>query len=142
MPYADREEQLAYHRKKHQKNRAEYNARRKAAYHAADKNEERAKRRAWYVANRAKALALERARQYKVRYGISVEQYEAMLASQNGKCKICFRSDAGHQRLKHFCVDHCHKTGVVRGLLCLKCNSSLGWFEAHHGRILPYLSGE
>lgn len=53
------------------------------------------------------------------KYGISVEQYKAMLATQSNKCKIC------HSETKLF-IDHCHKTGKVRGLLCNNCNLVLG----------------
>lgn len=55
-------------------------------------------------------------------FGITVEQYEAMLAAQNGVCAICFSK---HKTMR-LSVDHCHKTGKVRGLLCGKCNSGIG----------------
>lgn len=61
-------------------------------------------------------------------YGISLEQYEAMVTEHNGKCGICggegFELVAG-QRLK-LVIDHCHETGSVRGLLCHNCNRGLG----------------
>lgn len=59
-------------------------------------------------------------------YGISVEDYLQMLKNQNGVCKIC------HQECKtkySLSVDHNHKTGVVRGLLCNRCNRVLGMME-------------
>ena len=55
------------------------------------------------------------------RYGLDEDQFNSMLLEQQGKCKICsteMKSAAG--------IDHCHKTGVVRGLLCRKCNFLLG----------------
>lgn len=61
-------------------------------------------------------------RYLKSRYGITIEQYAAMFDSQNGACAIC-RMKPDRIRLH---VDHCHKTGVVRGLLCFKCNAILG----------------
>lgn len=57
------------------------------------------------------------------RYGLSTEQYYEMLEKQKGVCKICEQKCSTKQTL---CVDHCHKTGKVRGLLCVKCNASLG----------------
>lgn len=62
----------------------------------------------------------------KDRYGVTKEQYEQMLANQNGVCGICKKPCKTNQRLA---VDHCHKTGRVRGLLCKSCNMSLGVVE-------------
>jgi Recombination endonuclease VII len=57
-------------------------------------------------------------------YGISLEEYDAMLDSQGGVCAICKKKpDEG----KALFVDHCHVTGRVRGLLCGKCNSVLAF---------------
>lgn len=58
------------------------------------------------------------------RYGITVEEYEELLALQNYKCAICERLHTSLKRRLH--VDHCHKTGVIRGLLCQYCNVALG----------------
>ena len=58
-------------------------------------------------------------------YGLTPEQYDVMLQKQDGKCAIC-RSPAGESRLH---VDHDHKTGAVRGLLCRTCNVALGHFN-------------
>ena len=62
-------------------------------------------------------------------YGLSGEQYGAMLAAQGGVCAICanpeVRLDA-HGMPVALHVDHDHKTGAVRALLCYKCNSALG----------------
>lgn len=77
-------------------------------------------------------------------YKITSHEYLRILERQNGTCAICFQND-GKRRLA---VDHCHKTGKVRGLLCVKCNTALGKFgdnitllqraiyylELHHGR--------
>lgn len=56
-------------------------------------------------------------------YGITLEEYEKMLVYQDGVCAICGGPPCGSQRLF---VDHDHETGVVRGLLCGRCNSMLG----------------
>lgn len=55
-------------------------------------------------------------------YGITVEQYESMLAAQGGVCAIC----GGPQTGKNWHVDHDHETGEVRGILCHGCNHALG----------------
>lgn len=61
-----------------------------------------------------------------VNYGITLDQYERQFLLQNGACAICKRPqiDLG----KPLAVDHCHKTGEVRGLLCTGCNMALGGF--------------
>lgn len=59
------------------------------------------------------------------KYGLTVEQFEAMLAEQNGACAICGRKP-NYQNRAYLCVDHCHTTGRVRGLLCVPCNALLG----------------
>jgi hypothetical protein len=66
--------------------------------------------------------------QIELRYGITFQQYEKMRWDQNGLCAICGRPQrkAKENRLH---IDHDHKTGVVRGLLCRGCNMGLGHFE-------------
>lgn len=61
--------------------------------------------------------------QWIKRYGLSAEKYNEMFKKQNGVCKICEKECLSHSVLS---VDHCHKTGKIRGLLCVKCNTSLG----------------
>ena len=68
---------------------------------------------------------VERNSKYKRQYGITVDDYRVMLAEQGARCAIC-QTDSPGARVKHFQVDHCHKTGAVRGLLCHKCNRALG----------------
>lgn len=57
----------------------------------------------------------------KHRYGLSKGDYETMLTQQEGLCAIC------RGEMKHIYVDHCHDTGRVRGLLCPRCNSAIGY---------------
>lgn len=58
--------------------------------------------------------------QFKKKYGLSKEEYELMLSKQQGKCLCCSVIPT------KICVDHDHKTGEVRGLLCIKCNMAIG----------------
>lgn len=59
--------------------------------------------------------------------GITGDDYNAMAKSQGGGCKICGKTaDKNNARLS---VDHCHKTGKIRGLLCNQCNSGIGFFN-------------
>lgn len=63
-------------------------------------------------------------------YGLTASQYEDLLAYQNGVCAICLEPETTNDprtgRPRKLAVDHCHKTGEVRGLLCLRCNSAIG----------------
>ena len=61
----------------------------------------------------------------KSRYGINLETYNNMLVDQENKCPLCSRS---FDEVKIH-IDHCHKTGKVRGLLCEMCNKGLGHFK-------------
>lgn len=70
------------------------------------------------------------------KYGINGEQFLELIKSQNGQCKIC-KNSLGEGRQTH--VDHCHKFGNIRGILCQTCNTKLGWAEKHIHEILSYL---
>lgn len=63
---------------------------------------------------------------YLRNYGISLIEYDELYTNQNGLCKICLQLCSTGRRL---CVDHNHKTGKVRGLLCLNCNRAIGNFR-------------
>ena len=63
------------------------------------------------------------------KYGITLEEYKKLLDKQNNKCAICSQDIDSDSRKKNLSVDHCHKTGRVRGLLCSNCNSGLGFFK-------------
>jgi hypothetical protein len=72
------------------------------------------------------------------KYGITIDQYEAMLQQQGGRCAICGTSEPGVTvggHLTIFRVDHCHTTGAVRGLLCNRCNSGLGHLGDDPARV-------
>ena len=60
-------------------------------------------------------------------YGISLEKYRETLDSQNGKCIICGKSETENGKM--LAVDHDHKTGKVRGLLCNNCNVAVGFMQ-------------
>lgn len=71
-------------------------------------------------------------------YGMSREEYNAMLAEQDGKCAICKNEETAifKGRPKELHVDHCHETGKIRGLLCGCCNGGLGLFKDNVDTIL------
>jgi Autographiviridae endonuclease VII len=67
------------------------------------------------------------------RYGMKAEDYDKLFESQGGRCGIC------QQPGEILCVDHDHKTGEVRGLLCNRCNMRLDWAETYMESIQEYL---
>lgn len=79
--------------------------------------------RAWEHRNPLKVAVSSRKGRLKWLFGLSVESYERMLLEQGGVCKICGETNQSGKRLS---VDHDHKTGVVRGLLCQRCNVAIG----------------
>ena len=94
----------------------ELNARARKAY--AEDDEYRARRRLagnkWY----------RREERLKQVYGLSMQDYDAMVAQQGGVCAICKR-----QPDRPLFVDHCHASGKVRGLLCHPCNAAIGFMR-------------
>jgi hypothetical protein len=127
---ARREYDRAYRERNREKLRE--NARRWCAKNPA-KNA--ANMRKWRENNRDRARQHSRAHYHRHRekcrdlklrrdFGITTEQYDRMLAEQLGGCAICGAiSSSGGKRLH---VDHCHRTGKVRGVLCASCNHGIG----------------
>jgi hypothetical protein len=76
----------------------------------------------WCLQCRSRYL---RARTLQTNYGITVEQYDAMLGAQGGTCAIC----GGTNPNRPLAVDHDHVSGLVRGLLCNGCNILIGYIE-------------
>lgn len=65
-------------------------------------------------------------------HGMSQEEYDAMLLSQDGVCAICGNSP---EENKHLHIDHDHITGKVRALLCSKCNTAIGLADDDVNRL-------
>ena len=62
-------------------------------------------------------------------YGITIADYDRMFEEQNGVCAICGEARP-EERTLH--IDHDHETGVIRGLLCFRCNNALGDFREEY----------
>jgi len=99
-----------------------------------------------YYENNKKA---QRERDLLSRYNISIKDYDLMRENQKYKCKCCGVSEqellelypASHHKI--LCVDHCHSTQKVRGLLCNKCNTLIGFLETrnqHLEKALNYIN--
>jgi hypothetical protein len=101
------------------------------------------------IAKKRKAgYTLEKARTYHLlsTYGLTIEDYEEMLEQQNYVCACCGLPETrrtGRSRRSEnvpmLHVDHCHGTGVVRGLLCSSCNQALGLLGEDPKRIKALL---
>ena len=61
------------------------------------------------------------------KHRLTIAQYDQMLQAQGGVCAICHQPEMV-ERNRHLAVDHDHRTGRIRGLLCLRCNRGLGLF--------------
>ena len=116
----------------------------------ADPQREIQRVRDWQLRNHDRHLAYQRERRQRPenkrrerdghlrrKFGITIEQYEEMLAAQDGRCAIC-RSKARSDISLH--VDHDHKSGRNRGLLCFRCNNVLGDLKDDPDRLLAALS--
>jgi len=101
----------------------------KLNYHK-DIERSRLKARQWDAANRPKRFVSE----IKFKFGITEEIYNSMLEKQNFCCAICFKPQSELKR--RLCVDHCHRTNTVRGLLCSKCNQAIGLLDDKVSNLL------
>jgi len=70
------------------------------------------------------------------RYSLSKADYEKLVKAQNGICAICGKEPNGHRLF----IDHDHKTGNMRGLLCRNCNFALELFEDDSKRLLSAIN--
>ena len=61
-------------------------------------------------------------------HGLAVKEYNRLLQDQDGLCAICY-ADKGTKTGRGLALDHCHKTGKIRGFLCSNCNTGLGLFQ-------------
>lgn len=77
-------------------------------------------------------------------YGLSLEEYDFLYEAQEGRCAICReprpRRSRGKERSeRRLSVDHDHRSGKVRGLLCYRCNTTLGFFERDEFKLFERL---
>lgn len=98
--------------------------------------------RAWKESNPERHKFLQRRSHLKNMYGMTPEQYDAMLDMQDGKCAICTQPPG--DRLLHIDHDHSCCPGkkscgrCIRGLLCAACNAKLGWLENYWPTIANF----
>lgn len=103
--------------------------------------EKRAKKaestRRWLEANRERQRYLARRSHLRRKYGLTPEEFEALLNEQDNRCALCQGEDPRSQTGWH--LDHDHETGRIRGILCQPCNHLIGLIEA--GWSMPTRDG-
>jgi len=117
------------HKNYNERNRDKIRAKQREFY---EQNPERhaAYQKKWMDANPERVGVMRKRSKLKAKYGITLERFDAMHDAQNGKCANDGCTVHGPKRGKGaLVVDHCHKTGNVRGLLCIGCNFALGQLE-------------
>ena len=80
-----------------------------------------------YWKNNPVPKEVQREKNLRKSFGIGIEDYDELMEAQKGACAICGTTQCASGR--NFAVDHCHSTGVIRGLLCKFCNTALGQFQ-------------
>ncbi len=132
----------AYRSKKREYARTEEQKAKRTEYMRSyrEKNREKMNAQAWESHKRSditRTYEYRRNSFLKTKYGITLADYERMLSEQGGKCLICGIDRPRGNKSWH--VDHCHKSGKVRGLLCNYCNPRLGFYEDYKEKIEKYL---
>lgn len=102
----------------------------------------------WVRRNRPRHKAL--LRRYTVqRYGITLDEYDQLLSAQFGRCAICSAPPPPPGKtIRHLCIDHDHDhcptqwgcRECIRGLLCVRCNSAVGRFQANSPEWQDYIA--
>lgn len=114
MPYKDKEKERKHNKEYYQKHKSRLYK----------------KSREWVKSPKGRLYAKNY--RLKMRYGITLEEYDRLFELQHGVCAICGEIQIG----KRLAVDHDHKTGQIRGLLCYRCNIFAGLIE-ERGRLYP-----
>lgn len=152
MPYKDKDIAREYNNKHHREDRKKNGKRiRNVEKKSCIKNKEKIReRRRIYrqehpeimrerdkrnqEKHREKRKISSRNRNLVVNYNITLDEYNLLLKEQDYKCALCGTEKAGGRGTFH--VDHDHKTGKVRGLLCHHCNTGLGLFYDSENLLL------
>jgi len=129
----NKEREAEYKKKYNAENKEKIAEYKRAYYQVYNKlhKERLAQKAKEYAANNKERLYTTH---IKRKYGLSKEEYDAMIEVQDNSCACC-----GEPFIRTPHVDHCHTTGVVRGLLCTGCNSGLGFYEKKHKLFKQYL---
>ncbi len=125
-----------------EKHRARFNAN-TSEWQSQNKEKRNTYMRSWNAKNNVKRHKYGVKARLKHKYGLAEWDYEAMLATQGGHCALCDTTPE-QERYKRLNIDHCHETGIIRGLLCTPHNHALGRMgdnEESLLRALAYIRG-
>lgn len=101
-------------------------------YYLSHRNDSLSKSKKYYRDNIVSKKNYHKKHYLYKTYGITLEEYNEKLLQQNGKCAICKKYETSVDRsgnIKSLAVDHNHKTGKIRSLLCDNCNKALGYIQ-------------
>lgn len=98
-------------------------------FYKLNKDGYRDKRKEYYITHKLEHRKRSYKNHIRRKYNLSLQEYNALLLNQNNKCKICERDFKSLAKWNNACVDHSHKTGKVRGILCRQCNLTLAYIE-------------
>jgi len=105
---------------------------RSRAWRASNRERHRASVREWEKAHPRRYDSEQHHRWHLTARGLTQDEYDHLLARQGGVCFFCGKPETANRRasvIRRLSIDHDHETNQVRGLLCLGCNISLGYFE-------------
>ena len=86
-------------------------------------------RKEWLKTHKTWRLAFYRKRHLRTKYQLTIQDYEELWNQQEGKCVICNSLFTKTRGPKFANIDHDHRTGKIRGILCHNCNTGLGKFN-------------
>ena len=95
----------------------------------SERDKNKIKMATWRRENPEKAKVAYRVVDFRKKFGMEISDYEMLLRKQKGVCAICGNAEtalSNRGTIRRLSVDHCHSTGIVRGLLCYRCNYVLG----------------
>lgn len=138
MPFKNKEDYAKYHKNYRKRNRKILRLKDKKRW---KNNPDRRKHRDRYISDNP-----EKIREYQIKflYGLSFEEYRELVVLQNNRCAICGlrekRKNYRTGKVQNLSVDHNHKTGKVRELLCSNCNRALGLLKESEELLLRVIA--
>ncbi len=123
--YVDHKEEIAKRKSKRWQEHREEHKKYRRTYYLAHKKELAEKQKIYRQKHKREIAEYKRKRTLLRRYNLTLEQVDELLIKQDHRCAICKKPLTEAQRT----IDHDHRTGEARGILCMPCNSGLGMFK-------------